>query len=287
MLSKKIIIESYVKIITDSLIMMDNSAIVTNSPNVKNILYNSLNIVIHVFTLAVSNDSTLDNLFLYCQKAGFCYVEYIEQMTKTNLLELDNATISSFVYKQSLSGFKPKNNLIRPADSDSSWSTTVEDIISSPERANLNIQRFKPSASPSTFQYDDLLHIMKHVTHTLLAWTNNGPSKYEISLKAKIAICDVYLANYIKLLYNLKTHSPENYCDLMDIVRQKTCMDENIFFAFLGEYYNMLYHLKKQNKLLTNRELEDLILGWSVNDLFEIGDEKKVRKFTKQLLVMS
>jgi hypothetical protein len=127
---------------------------------------------------------------------------------------------------------------------------------------------------------------MKQVTHTLMAWTNNGPSKYDVSLKAKIAICDVYLANYIKLFYNLKTHSPEKYCDLMDIVRQKTCMDENLFFAFLGEYYNIIYHLKKQNKLLTNRALDDLILGWSVNDLFEIGDEKKVRKFTKQLLLL-
>ena len=44
---------------------------------------------------------------------------------------------------QMLSWFKPTKNLIRPADSHSSWSMTDKDINPSPEGADLNLQRFK------------------------------------------------------------------------------------------------------------------------------------------------
>ena len=40
--------------------------------------------------------------------------------------------------------FKPTNNLIRPADSHSSWSMTDKEINHSPEGADLNLQRFTP-----------------------------------------------------------------------------------------------------------------------------------------------
>jgi len=250
MLSKKTIIESYVKIIIDSLIMIHNSTIVTNLQNAKHITHNIINTVIHVFHLAILNDATIESIFLDCQKACFCYLEYIEQMTKTNLLELDNATISAFVYKQSLTGYKPAT-----------------------------------SSMTHIFQYNDLLHIMKQLTHTFMAWVNNGPSTYDVSLKAKIANCDVYLGNYIKLFYNLKPHSPDKHCQLVDTIRQKTKMNEDAFFAFLGEYYNLLYNLKKQNKMVTNLTIDHHILGWSVTDGCEICDEKKVKKFTKQLFL--
>ena len=39
--------------------------------------------------------------------------------------------------------FKPTKNLIRPADSHSSWSMTDKEINPSPEGANLNLHRFK------------------------------------------------------------------------------------------------------------------------------------------------
>ena len=49
--------------------------------------------------------------------------------------------------------FKPANNLIRPADSDSSWSMTADEINPSPKGADLNLQRFK-LLGPTPIDFD-------------------------------------------------------------------------------------------------------------------------------------
>lgn len=46
--------------------------------------------------------------------------------------------------------FKPTKNVIRPADSYSSWSMTDKDVNPSPDGADLHLQRFKPSVKSST-----------------------------------------------------------------------------------------------------------------------------------------
>ena len=46
--------------------------------------------------------------------------------------------------------FKPTKNLIRPADSYSSWSMTDKEINPSPDGADLNLQRFESSTKSST-----------------------------------------------------------------------------------------------------------------------------------------
>ena len=50
----------------------------------------------------------------------------------------------SYLHPDLFNNFKPTKNLIRPADSHSSWSMTDKDINPSPEGADLNLQRFKP-----------------------------------------------------------------------------------------------------------------------------------------------
>ena len=50
--------------------------------------------------------------------------------------------------------FKPVKDLIRPADSHSSWSMTDKEINPSPEEADLNLYRFKPSSVYDVKKYN-------------------------------------------------------------------------------------------------------------------------------------
>jgi len=108
MLSKKDIIELYSKIMTDYLLMIDRSDIIKKMTNVSAVAYNGSQIINHVFNLQITHDASQEALLYSCQKASFCYVEYIEQMHHTNLSNsLDVGTIASFIYKQSLATLSP------------------------------------------------------------------------------------------------------------------------------------------------------------------------------------
>ena len=103
MLSATEIIEGFGKIMTGYLLFMDQSEIVSKSKYMNTILYNGGNIVIHVFTMHVYANQSLENIFNQCSKAYVCYLEYIEQLDKTNLANnLYISDISIFVYKLTL-----------------------------------------------------------------------------------------------------------------------------------------------------------------------------------------
>jgi hypothetical protein len=100
MLSAIEIIDLFGKIMTGYLLFMDQSEIVRKSKYIDTILYNGANIVIHVFTMHIYANQSLENIFNQCCKSYVCYLEYIEQLDKTNLANnLYISDISIFVYK--------------------------------------------------------------------------------------------------------------------------------------------------------------------------------------------
>ena len=112
MLSKTEIIESFGKIMTGYLLFMEQSEVVINSKYVETILYNGANIVIHVFTMFVSNGQPIENILKQCCKTYICYLEYIEQIDKTNLANnLYISDISAFVYKMVFSDLNNVTNI--------------------------------------------------------------------------------------------------------------------------------------------------------------------------------
>lgn len=107
MLSKKEIIDAYGKLMADYLILMDHSETLKKMSNAPAIICNGASIVNHVFQLHIYNNTPYETLIYSCQKACFCYLEYIEQVNNTNLINsMDVATIATFVYKQTLTNLR-------------------------------------------------------------------------------------------------------------------------------------------------------------------------------------
>lgn len=227
MLSAVEIFEGFGKIMTGYLLFMDQSDIVRNSKYIDTILYNGANIVIHVFTMHVYANHSSENIYNQCCKSYVCYLEYIEQLDKTNLANnLYISDISIFVYKLTLG-----------------------------ELVNLNSVGHKDKSRGSMLvncSNKDCIDLVVKTWNTLLAWNS------DISFNARLAICDMHISKYAKLFHTISGYQP--FMDYLVIIQEKWIMDENLYFTFLNEYYRRLYKLQHANKLPHHSHISEKIL---------------------------
>jgi hypothetical protein len=227
MLSATEITEGFGKIMTGYLLFMDQSDIVSKSKYIDMILYNGSNIVIHVFTMHVYGKQSLENIYNQCCKSYVCYLEYIEQLDKTNLANnLYISDISIFVYKLTLGEFVIPNNVCE----------IDETILDSSNK--------------------DCIDLVVKTWNTLLAWNSN------ISFNARLAICDMHLTKYAKLFHTIPVW--QIFMDYLGIIQEKLSMDENVYFAFLNEYYRRVCKLQNDNKLPEHSDMIEKILLFCV-----------------------
>jgi len=248
MLSAIEIIEGFGKIMTGYLLFMDQSEIVRKSKYIDTILYNGANIVIHVFTMHVYANQSLENIYSQCGKSYVCYLEYIEQLDKTNLANnLYISDISIFVYKLTL------GELV----------STGDDYL-----------------NPGSRMHDsaNCIDLVVKTWNTLLAWNS------DISFNARLAICDVHLSPYAKLFHTIPVS--QIFRDYLGIIQEKWIMDENVYFAFLNEYYRCIYKLKQVNLLPDSSHISEKILLFCIQyHLEDKPTEENIRSIVKRLIV--
>jgi hypothetical protein len=247
MLSAIEIIEGFGKIMTGYLLFMDQSEIVRKSKYIDTILYNGANIVIHVFTMHVYANQTLENIYSQCGKSYVCYLEYIEQLDKTNLANnLYISDISIFVYKLTL------GELV----------STGDDYLNPGSRAHDSVH---------------CIDLVVKTWNTLLAWNSC------ISFNARLAICDVHLSKYAILFHTIPVS--QIFLDYLGIIQEKWEMDENVYFAFLNEYYRRLYKLQRANKLPEQSHISEKILLFCIQyHLEDKPTEENIRSIVSTLL---
>jgi hypothetical protein len=149
-------IDTYAKIMSDLLIMFSNSEL-HKLDNAVAILYNGINIVTHIFQMHLAKSPA--NILYCCQKASFCYLEYIDQLQKSDVVNtLPLSDIAIFLFKQS--------------DSETSVAPSTHEITIPPP--------------------NHLVKYMNHMMHILMDW--NHPMELPFS----IVICSTYLAEYGK-----------------------------------------------------------------------------------------
>lgn len=150
-------IDTYVKIMIDLLIMFSNSEL-HKLENAVAILYNGINIITHIFQMHLAKYPA--NVLYCCQKASFCYLEYIDQLQKSDVVNtLPLSDIAIFLFKQS--------------ESETSVASSTDEIT--------------PPPPPN-----HLVKYMNHMMHILMDW--NHP----MELPFRIVICSTYLAEYGK-----------------------------------------------------------------------------------------
>ena len=97
---EKIIIHIFNDLLNDYLNHMNQSELLKNIPNSNYIVCLGINSIIHIFKIFLNRTKNINTTYFHCQKAFYCYLEYIEQLNKLNLIHnLKFFNAISFIYK--------------------------------------------------------------------------------------------------------------------------------------------------------------------------------------------
>lgn len=291
MLSDIEIIDGFGKIMTGYLLFMDQSEILQKSRYIDTILYNGANIIIHVFSIYVCSNDTLENIVSECCDAYAYYLEYIEQLDKSNLSNnLHITDISTFVYKSTIGKIgkysecaseeirTPENSESLPNSSEfNHWTSGIKSHMDRHDAECMNADAHGHQEIRPVIKRLNSLYFATCTWNILLSWNSS------FSLNARLAICDVYLTKYSKLFQQILEYP--RYMDYLGIIQEKWKMDENVYFAFLNEYFNTLFKLQKSGKLLNNSYMTEKILLFCIQyHLEDTPTEDNIRSIVRRLL---
>lgn len=117
------IIDKYVVLVYEYLHIMNTSDILKSLDHLPLILQIGLSSITHIYKIAFLLSRNVATSVCHCQKGMYCYLEYIEQMHKTNMMHtLDNVDAVAFIYEKTVaeiygvSGSTPFANIISIAE---------------------------------------------------------------------------------------------------------------------------------------------------------------------------
>jgi len=266
-LSPNEIIECFGKIMIGYLFLMEQSDIVKKSKYIDIILYNGANIVIHVFTIHVYSNESLENICNQCCKSYVCYLEYIEQLDKTNLANnLYISDISIFVYKQTL------GELEIPVQQD----TPNKNILELLTRVWNTIFSWNNPISLSARVAICDIHFIKYVKLLNTIISGNDVSSQDI---------ETTVGEQRREESNMNSQDNRYvYLEYVKTIQEKWEMDEHVYFIFLNEYYRVLYNLHKSSKLPTRLYMREQIILFCAQYLDYKPNADNMRSIVKQLL---
>uniref|UniRef100_A0A6C0HIL5 Uncharacterized protein n=1 Tax=viral metagenome TaxID=1070528 RepID=A0A6C0HIL5_9ZZZZ len=123
-----------------------------------------------------------------------------------------------------------------------------------------------------------IIDLVVKTWNTLLAWNSS------ISFNARLAICDIHLTKYAKLFH--KIAESQVFLDYLGTIQEKWTMDDNVYFAFLNEYYRCLYKLHNANLLPDYSHVSEKILLFCIQyHLEDKPTEENIRSIVKRLVV--
>jgi hypothetical protein len=221
-MNNNIIIEIYVRLINEYFSIMTQSDILKYIQNKRFIIYIGLNAIYNIFKINLITTKNIQTSYYYCEKACYCYLEYIEQINKSEALNSLNVNdVVKFVYKETI--------------------LYNDDKPTTPVTTNYY----------TNIDYDnlhDLFSILSRVSSLLLNWNNENMDETLQSI-----ICQKYLLKYLYLFYN---NNIVEYIDYLETILEKLKMDKETYIDFLEHF-----HKKMKNKHDTSKhEIQDKIM---------------------------
>ena len=222
MLSNKDIIDKYTFLLMEYIHLINTSDIINSLEKSNVIFLTGLNTLLHIYKLCLFISKNVDTAASYTQKGVYCYLEYIEQMYKTNYINhLDYLDAITFVYNKTIVEiYGPQNN---------SESTSIINVLS--------LSETHPPHPNEMEEQKKLLTQLEKITNTLL-WTNNPDLTFENHLDISYRFLQKYL-NSILLF--------ENGEDGHYIISFIVCLQDHICIDY-DEYIEILYEFHKQMK---------------------------------------
>lgn len=143
---QKELIEKYVLLLLEYIHLVNSSEIIPQLENASVVFQIGANALMHIYKLAFLITKNVESAGCYTQKGIYCYLEYIEQMNRTNSLHnLDNTDAILFVYDKTLTDiYAPQGILINSSSAFESRSRNgggIQGLADSAGRSKSNIFR--------------------------------------------------------------------------------------------------------------------------------------------------
>jgi len=246
-----IIIEVYVRLVNEYYSIMEQSNILKTIENYRFITYVGLTAINHIFKINLIATKNIQTTYYYCEKACYCYLEYIEQINKTEILNnLNINDVVKFVYKETIVYNDDKPD-IQPVN------TNFSKVIISD---NLKF----------------LFTILSRVSTIILNWNNDY-----IDENIQSVLCQKYLLKY---LYMFNENNVPEYIDYLETILEKTKMNKDDYIEFLEQFHKKMKNKKykdNENKEAKAYEIKSKIMIFMRdynNDTNKIGNIKQFIK---------
>lgn len=247
------VINKYVSIIIEYFNLLNQSEIIKNLSNPSNSLFIGMNAVHRVFEFILIKTKNIDNAYFYSQKSYFYYLEYLEQIYKSDLSQnLNHMDAVLFIYKKTIFDIYNEN------DNNSSMSnimTLNSDDLSIDEKDTR-----------------DLFNKIAFFTKTLFFWGNS-----KITFDNRINICKNYLSRYLNRIDSINMIS-----SYIQIIQEKTDLKYEKYNDLLKEMLNRIEKTKKINNLTEIEKNEYFLMKFYVEQ--DIFQEKINSDDTKELI---
>ncbi len=254
------IIFHYTNIITDYFEHMIQSELLNTLNNNTYIFVIGLNAVLHIYKICLINSKSFETTQFLCQKAYYCYLEYIEQMNKSNLLHnLNNSDAIIFVYKKTISD----SNILNINENSNLNST----LLTTKYFINANI-------TESREELEYILNSISIITKSILFFKSNYIFEKKDSVTSEIKNKNIsinflktlmltHLNNYLSLITVDNSSQYYNFTNLFDYIKllyQKIEFPIDKYSDFLTYLYKYLKKIKKNSHLPTEDELLNITL---------------------------
>ena len=250
------VINKYVSIIIEYFNLLNQSEIIKNLSNPSNSLFIGMNAVHKVFEFVLIKTKNIDNAYFYSQKSYFIYLEYLEQIHKSDLSQnLNHMDAVLFIYKKTIFDIFDGDNNNNGSSSISNLITLNSDNLAMNER-----------------DISELFNTISRFTKTLFFWENP-----KLSFENRINICKNYLPGYFNRIYSIEMIS-----SYIAIIQEKSDLKYDKYNNLLKEILNRLEKTKKINNLTDLEKNEYFLIKFYVErDTFK---EKINSDDTKDLI---
>jgi hypothetical protein len=289
---QKELIEKYVLLLMEYIHLVNTSEIIKQLDNANAVFKIGINALSHIYKITFLITKNVDTAGCYTQKGIYCYLEYIEQMNRTNTLHnLDNMDAVLFVYDKTLSDLYSPNGI----------STNT----AQPQNMFSNILSLNhPQTVENTHTWKIILENLCYITNIIL-WLDRN----ELTYLQRIDLTHEQLHKWLVLfLENGKyvgktTFSETNSPSTLEILKYISTIQEKCdityveYIDLLNVFYKLYKKMLKQKKMPTHSIVCDkcitIIVNFSGKPMSEIVDSdygktegwKSIADFAKWLLI--
>jgi hypothetical protein len=240
------IINKFSLVIHEYLNHMKQSVLLKTIDNSEYIVIIGLNSIIHVFKIVLQNVQSVETAYYYCQKAYYCYLEYIEQMNNTNLLHnLNNLDAIIFVYKKTMD--------------DIHNTTTIALQSSVSNMMSINNKETNTLIMDSDLIFFSVSNLSMMAKTILFQQTEINEKGVPIDNICKIA--DTYLDKYLSLIHNEEKYGFGEITIYMQNIQDKIQMNHIQYMNYLKEGLKVLKKMKKDKTFPTESSIRNKYLS--------------------------